>query len=83
MYRRHDYQALDQCLDQLRASDDGAYHALHSVHVYGWLTELSPATEVALERGIGFLAEHLPDPLRAPGQPEHPAAQRQRQRSAA
>jgi hypothetical protein len=83
MYRRYDYPALDYYLEQLRDSDDGAYHALHSIHVYAWLTELSPATEVALERGIVFLDEHLPEPLRAPGQPEHPAAHRQRQRSAA
>lgn len=83
MYRRYDYAALDHALDELRNYDEPAYHALHSVYVYAWMTELSPAAELAVGRGLAFLAMILPDPLRAPGMPDHPAVDRQRRRRAA
>ena len=69
MYRHFDYAALDVALDALRNHDESAYHALHAVYVYAWLTELSPGTEVALERGLVFLDERLPENLRAPAPP--------------
>jgi hypothetical protein len=66
MYRRFDYGALDCALEQLRLLDDLAYRMLHSVHVYGWFTHITPAVEAICDRGIAFLDEQLPDPLRAP-----------------
>lgn len=71
MYRLYDYEALDAALDELRDADGSAYHAIHAVYVYAWLTELSPSAEAALDRGLVFLGARLPDPLRVP-QP-HPA----------
>jgi hypothetical protein len=67
MLRLYDYPALDLALERLRLSDDGASRALHAVYVYAWQVEplLGPLHR-ALERGLAFLDEHLPDRLRVP-----------------
>lgn len=66
MYATYDYGALDRALEQLHQADDGAYKALHAGFVYRWI-EPSTVFESACERGLRFLEERLPDPLRAPG----------------
>jgi hypothetical protein len=68
MYRDFDYAALDLALELLRATDVVAYHALHAVFVYGYMGERD-APAGLLERGLAFLDERLPEPLRAPGPP--------------
>lgn len=65
MWKLYDYSALDRALEQLRAVDEDASRALHAVYVYAWMPE-GPAVEMACERGLVFLDERLPDPLRAP-----------------
>jgi hypothetical protein len=70
MYRNYDYQHLDRALDDLRATDEAAYHALHSVYVYRYV-EPSATLEASCFRGITFLDARLPNPLRAPV--KHPA----------
>lgn len=59
-----DYAALDRALEQLRNVDHTAYRALHAVHVYAWAP--STVATVECERGVAFLSDRLPDPLRAP-----------------
>lgn len=66
MYQAFDYAALDRQLELLRQVDDGAYKALHACFVYRWV-EPSAGFDSACERGLRFLDERLPDPLRAPG----------------
>lgn len=66
MYHQFDYRALDTQLERLRDVDNGAYHALHAVYVYGW-AEPSTGNEATCARGLTFLDEHLPTPLRSPG----------------
>lgn len=65
MYQSFDYAAIDRQLERLRQVDDGAYKALHAAYVYN-IVEPSTSFESACERGLAFLDEHLPDPLRSP-----------------
>lgn len=71
LYASFDYAALDRALELLRQVDDGAYKALHSVFVYRW-SDPSAGFQSACERGLMFLDQRLPDPLRAPS--DEPAA---------
>lgn len=82
MYLRYDHGALDAALEHLRDRDETAYSLVHSVSVYGWL-EPATAMEAAVERALVFIDERMPDVIRAPGDPEHPAMARQRRRDAA
>ena len=70
MWRDYDYPALDQALEQLRQQCDTAYHVLHAVYVYGYLPLTAPTLAVVADLAVEFLSERLPDPLRAPGQPD-------------
>lgn len=64
MYRLFDYAPLDRALEQLRAADEVASRAIHAVYIYAWAPRtMAPA---ACARGLAFLDERLPDPLRAP-----------------
>jgi len=83
MYRQYDFAELDRALDELRAHDVDAAHALNAVYVDGWLVdvgEVTPLFEELCDRGLAFLSARLPDPLRTA---LHPAAARQRRRRAA
>lgn len=71
-WRDYDYAALDIALELLRDHDQGAYHMLHAVYVYGWL-ETSAAMEHAVERGLVFVDGRMPTPIRAPGVAADPA----------
>ncbi|MGH7326844.1 MAG: hypothetical protein ACREJX_00710 [Polyangiaceae bacterium] len=64
MYRLFDYPVLDRALELLRDVDHSAYRALHAVYVYGWAPPGVGVREC--DRGLAFLDERLPDPLRAP-----------------
>lgn len=76
MYRRFDYAALDRAVDELRATDEAALHAVRLVHVAG-VIDVSAIVHAAAERGLVFLDGRLPDPIRAPGQEQkHPALRR-------
>lgn len=66
MFRDFDYGPLFVALEQLRQVDGTAYTLLHSVYVYGWQQQPSTTVEAILERGLVFLDERLPAPLRAP-----------------
>lgn len=81
--RRFDLAPLERALDRLRLSDEDAYRALRAVYVVAWMPVVSPWVEQLCERGLVFLDGQLPEQLRAPGQPDHPAAARQRERRAA
>jgi hypothetical protein len=65
MYEQFDYAAIDVALELLRGIDDAACHSLHALYVYRWV-EPSAGYESACERGLSFLDERLPHPLRAP-----------------
>lgn len=65
MWARFDYEALDWCLDELRAVDAAAYHALHAVFVYGYAVSGNGHTG-SCERGLELLVRLMPRPLRAP-----------------
>lgn len=80
-WKRYDYERLTVALDELRVADEAGYHLLHSVFVYGW-SEPSGTMEMVVERALRFLDGLMPTPMRAPGDPEHPAAVRQRRRAA-
>jgi hypothetical protein len=82
MYRQYDYAHLDHALDELRHTDEGAYHALHAAYIYGW-AEPSAGYQHAVNRGLDHLEHVLPDPLRAPSSPVHPALERRAKRAAA
>ena len=86
MYRHFDLAPLDLALDALRSSDDAAAHAINAVYVDGWLAEvglITPLFEQLCERGLSFLSDRLPEPLRTGLAPAHPAATRQSRRRAA
>jgi hypothetical protein len=65
MYEQFDYRAVDLALEALRDADGSAYHALHGIYVYRWVKQ-SAGHEAACARGLAFLDERLPHPLRAP-----------------
>lgn len=65
-YAKWDFGSLDLALDALRLCDEEAAHALHSVYVYGYV-DVCVSLEVALLRGLVFVALRMPDPIRAPG----------------
>lgn len=68
-WRDYDYAALDVALELLRDHDQGGYHMLHAVYVYGW-QDASAVLEAAVERGLRFLDERMPAVIRAPGAPD-------------
>lgn len=76
MWERFDYGQLDQALEAMRCEDEAAYRILHAVYVYRRWSEPSTAVEQIVERGLVFLHERLPDPLRAPGSAKPAALQR-------
>lgn len=77
-----DYAALDRALDLLVAADAAAATAVEKLHVHRriwpepaaspttrrqpWHIEPTGAMTEALERGLAFIGERMPDPLRAP-----------------
>lgn len=65
-WRDHDYAALDNALELLRAHDQGAYHMLNAVYTYGY-QEACVVVEVAIERGLRFVDARMPAVIRAPG----------------
>jgi hypothetical protein len=65
-WRDYDYPALHNALELLRDRDEGAYKLLHACHVYQWL-ETSAVMEHAIERGLSFIDQRMPDVIRAPG----------------
>lgn len=79
--KRFDYDALAAALELLRDRDPAACALLHAAYVYGW-SEPSTTMEAHVERALIFIDERMPDPIRAPGGQEHPAASRQRKRAA-
>lgn len=81
LYRLYDYGALDRALELLRDHDQGAYHLVHSVYVYGW-SEPSSTIETLSERGLRFIDQHMPDPIRAPGYLDGGALRKARARAA-
>ena len=86
MYRRFDFAALDLALDALRSLDADAGHAINAVYVDGWLAEvglITPLIEQLCERGLSFLSDRLPEPVRTGLAPAHPAETRQSRRRAA
>lgn len=86
MYRRYDFAALDVSVDELRAHDVDAAHALNAVYVDRWLAEvgsISPLVEELLERGLVFLSERLPDVLRSGAGNQHAAERIARKKAAA
>lgn len=81
MYRQFDFAALDRATDDLRMRDEDAWHALHALYVNG-LVDVSAVFHAAAERGMRFLEERLPSPLRAPGfDRKHPALARRDRKS--
>jgi hypothetical protein len=46
------------------------------------LIEISSTFEAGVDRALRFVSDRMPDPIRAPGAAEHPAAARQRRRAA-
>lgn len=64
-WRQFDYAALDVALELLRQADEAAYHLVHAVYVYGW-QDASTTVEAVVERGLRFLDERMPDPIRSP-----------------
>lgn len=85
MYRRYDFAHIDLALDELRAHDTDAAHALNAVHVDGWLAEIgeiTPLTEAHIERGLSFLNAHMPEPLRTGLNADTTRRQRRRRRAA-
>lgn len=62
LWAEGDFAALDLALERLRGVDEGAYHGVMSVYVYGWL-----ASSAVSERGLVRLDGWLPVPLRVPG----------------
>lgn len=79
--KRFDYSALTAALELLRDRNPAACALLHAAYVYGW-SEPSTTMEALVEIGLIFIDERMPDPIRAPGGQEHPAAARQRTRAA-
>lgn len=63
------YAELDGALEELRSVWEHAYHAIMSVHVYGW-RDAGTVELLVIDRGLDFLGWFLPDPLRAPPVPK-------------
>ena len=97
MYRRFDYALLDRALEELRNRDEAAYHIVHSVYVYGTLSEPTAAVEALVQRGLRVLEAHMvaaihravaagssrSPVIRAPSAVKHPAAARAAKRRTA
>lgn len=80
--KRYDLDALTVALDALRDRDPSGSAVLRAVYVYREAFELSTLVEEKLVEAIRFVSDRMPDPIRAPGAAEHPAATRQRRRAA-
>jgi hypothetical protein len=80
--KRFDYDAVAAALELLRDRDPAACSMLHAVYGYGWI-EPSTTVEAAIARGLAFIDERMPDPIRAPGNEKHPALARRERRNAA
>jgi hypothetical protein len=72
----YDIERTELALAILRDKDPSAASLVSSVYVYGEPWELSSAVEEKLEQALRFLSSRLPGRLRAPGDPDSPAAER-------
>lgn len=82
MFRRYDYGALYVALELLRDRAPGCARAVVMVYAHD-IIEPSSTLQAALEEGLRFIDERMPDPVRAPGmEHKHPALRRRDRRAA-